>query len=248
MSLLPWQWALAAASAFLFGVSKTGVPGLGILPVVMILWVIPDGRLSGGAVLPLLCVADLFAVRFYRHHARWDELWRLSPFVGAGLLAGLLALHFTAGTAVLDRLMGGLLLAMVVLQAQRLRRGDPPVPQRRWLAGVFGVTAGFATTVANAAGPVMSLYLLTMGLEKDAFIGTAAWFFLIINLVKVPLFLLPGAQRITPETLQLDFWLLPLVIAGALAGRALFRRIDARAFAWAVLLLAAAGTLKLLWR
>jgi uncharacterized membrane protein YfcA len=246
-----WQWALAAVSAVLIGVSKTGVPGLGILPVVMMLWVIPDGRLSGGAVLPLLCLADLFAVRFYRHHARWDQLARLSPYVGAGLVLGVGALRLTSGTEVLDRLMGALLLIMVALQAQRLWRGDPAVPHRWWLAALFGVTAGFATTVANAAGPVMSLYLLSMDLPQTQFLGTTAWFFLVINLVKVPLFLIPdahGQTRITLETLRLNLWLAPLVIAGALAGRVLVQRINQRVFAWLVLILAAAGTLKLIWR
>jgi uncharacterized protein len=248
MHLLPWQWALAAACAFLNGLGKTGVPGLGILPVVLMLWVIPDGRLSGGAVLPMLCLGDLFAVRWYRHHARWDQIARLSPWVAVGLGAGAATLWLMPNGALLDRLMGALLLAMVMLQAVRLYRGDPAVQPRWMLAAFFGIVAGFATTVANAAGPVMSLYLLSMGLAKDQFMGTGAWFFLIINLVKVPIFLLPdqhGQARITADTLMLDVWLAPLVIAGAVAGRSVFTRLKQKAFAWTVLVLAGLGTLKM---
>jgi hypothetical protein len=213
------------------------------------LWVIPDGRLSGGAVLPMLCLADLFAVRFYRHHARWDQIARLSPWVAIGLVAGTATLWLMPSGGLLDRLMGALLLAMIVLQAVRLYRGDPPIHHHWLLAAFFGITAGFATTVANAAGPVMSLYLLSMGLAKDQFMGTGAWFFLIINLVKVPLFLLPdqqGQARITADTLMLDVWLAPLVILGAVAGRAVFARLKQQAFAWTVLILAGVGTFKLL--
>lgn len=248
MHLEPWQWALAAVCAFLNGLAKTGIPGLGILPVVLMLWVIPDGRLSGGAVLPMLCLADLFAVRYYRHHARWDQIARLSPWVGVGLVAGSLTLWLMPAGDLLDRLMGGLLLAMITLQGVRLYRGDPPIPHRWFLAAFFGIVAGFATTVANAAGPVMSLYLLSMGLAKDQFMGTGAWFFLIINLVKVPLFLIPdqaGHGRITADTLLLDLWVAPLIVAGALVGRAVFARLKQQAFAWMVLILAGLGTIRL---
>jgi uncharacterized membrane protein YfcA len=248
MHLEPWQWALAALCAVLNGMAKTGIPGLGILPVVLMLWVIPDSRLSGGAVLPMLCLADLFAVRWYRHHARWDRIVRLSPWVGAGLVLGCATLWWVPSGDLLDRLMGGLILVMVALQGVRLWRGDPPIPHRWWLAACFGITAGFATTVANAAGPVMSLYLLSMGLGKDQFMGTGAWFFLIINLVKVPLFLIPdqqGQARITADTLLLDLWVAPLVIVGALVGRLVFARLRQQAFAWLVLILAGLGCLKL---
>lgn len=249
MHLEPWQWALAVACAFLNGLAKTGVPGLGILPVVLMLWVIPDGRLSGGAVLPMLCLADLFAVRFYRHHAQWDQILRLSPWIGVGLLAGCLTLWRVPHDNLLNQLMGGVILTMITIQGVRLLRKDGPVPQRWWLAAGFGIVAGFATTVANAAGPVMSLYLLSMALPKDRFMGTGAWLFCIINLVKIPLFLIPdqhGQTRITADTLLLDLWVAPAIIIGALVGRQVFTRLPQKAFAWIVLVLAGLGTVKML--
>lgn len=248
MHLEPWQWALAALCAFLNGVAKTGIPGLGTLVVVLMLWVIPDGRLSGGAVLPLLCIGDLFAVYWYRHHARWDQIARLSPWIGVGLALGCTALWFMPAGDLLDRLMGGLLLAMITLQGVRLWRGEPPLPQSWLLAACFGIAAGFATTVANAAGPVMSLYLLSMGLAKDQFMGTGAWLFLVVNLIKVPLFLIPdqhGQARITMDTLMLDLWVAPLIVVGALVGRMVFLRLQQHFFVWIVLILAGLGSIKL---
>lgn len=250
MHLEPWQWSLALVCAFLNGVAKTGVPGLGILPVVMMFWVIPDARLASGAVLPMLCLADLFAVRFYHHHAQWHQIARLSPWVGVGLFCGCLTMWLIPDDHVLNRLMGIVILTMIFLQGIRQWRGDQALTPRWWLAAFFGVVAGFSTTVANAAGPVMSLYLLSMALPKNQFMGTGAWFFCIINMVKIPLFFIPdqhGQSRITVDTLWLDILIAPAVVVGAFIGRRIFTHFKQKTFIWVVVCLAGMGTLKLLF-
>jgi uncharacterized membrane protein YfcA len=248
MILEPWQWALAVVCAVLNGVAKCGVPGLGIFAVVLMLYVIPNGRLSAGAVLPMLCVADVFAVLFFHRHAHWAQIARLSPWVGAGLGLGAAVLYYVSDD-VITPLMGGVILIMLALHALRMRAGAPAVAHRWWTAAVFGILAGGATTIANAAGPVMSLYLLSMALPKEEFMGTSAWFYFIINLVKLPIFLLPdqsGQARITADTLLLDAWMVPAIIVGALVGRRIFTQVPQRAFEWLVLVLSFLGAVKLL--
>ena len=245
-----WQWAVAGLCATLVGVAKTGVPGLGILVVPVLGLVIGDTVASAGYLLPLLCVADLFAVVYYRRHAQAGKLWALAPWVLAGMaIAGVLlllqrgALHDRIGPTAVNAAVGSIVLAMIGLHLLRKRTPDAPVPTDRGHAARYGITAGFATTMANAAGPVMNLYLLSQRLPKAEFIATGAWFFLVINLAKLPIYAPLG--MITPTSLAFDACLAPLVVLGALTGRRIFERIPQRVFERTVLALAATAALLL---
>ncbi|MFI1201998.1 TSUP family transporter [Streptomyces sp. NPDC020883] len=123
--------------------------------------------------------------------------------------------------------------------------GTTPTPRQHRLRTVlFGLIAGFATMVANAGGPAMSLYLLSSGFGMLGFLGTGAWFFLIVNLVKVPFS--AGLGLVTADGLALDAWLALAVVVGAGAGRALVHRIDQGAFERLVLAFTALAAIGLL--
>ncbi|MFF4698579.1 TSUP family transporter [Streptomyces chattanoogensis] len=238
-------------AALLAGVSKTAVSGVGALSVALFAAVLP-AKESTGALLPLLLVGDALAVRAYRRHANWHALLRLLPSVAAGILLGVAFVARADDTAV-RRTIGALLLTMVLhhlWQRVRERRVPsphlpsprPPSPHPRAL--LFGLVAGFATMVANAGGPAMSLYLLTSGFSVPGFLGTGAWFFLIVNAVKLPFS--AGLGLIAPGALALDAALAPAVIAGAALGRACVQRIDQALFARLVLAFTALSSLNLL--
>ncbi|MFV0434436.1 MAG: sulfite exporter TauE/SafE family protein [Leucobacter sp.] len=108
----------------------------------------------------------------------------------------------------------------------------------------YGSLGGFTTMVANAGGPVMSMYFLSAHFPVKAFLGTAAWFFAVINLAKVPISV--GLGLITPSTLLLDLLLVPGVIVGAIVGRWIALRIDQRTFEWAVVVCTILGAVYLL--
>jgi uncharacterized membrane protein YfcA len=241
-----WQWILLAVAAFSSGLSKTGIIGLGILPVALFANVLP-ARESTGALLPLLLCGDVFGVLYFRKHASWPHLWRLFPWVIVGVLAGYFALGRVNNTQV-QRMIGVILLAMLALHWWRGRqRGDlaARLPHSAWFAAVMGILAGFATMVANAAGPVMVIYLLAIDLPKLVFLGTAAWFFLLVNAFKVPLSVNLGL--ITPASLLMDAILLVPLVPGALLGPRILRHINQRAFENMVIILTLAGVLRLLW-
>ena len=114
----------------------------------------------------------------------------------------------------------------------------------RWFGPIMGIFAGLTTMMANAAGPVMTLYLLAMRLPKLEFLGTGAAFFLLINWIKVPFIAQLGL--INASSLTLNLYLLPAVAVGALLGRPVVQRVNQRIFENAALALAAVAALRLL--
>lgn len=244
MNLEPWQWALLAAGAFFTGLAKTGVSGLGVLAVALFANALP-ARDSTGALLPLMICADFFGVAFFRKHADCSQLWKLFPWVVLGILSGYLALDkFSDATA--QGFIAGILLVMVALQFWRRHSDDlaARLPHSVWFVALTGIVAGFATMTANAAGPLMVLYLLAIGLPKMALVGTGAWFFLLVNLFKVPFSL--HLDLITATSLRMDAWLFLPMVPGALLGPVLLKRINQSAFETMVLTFTIFAAIRLL--
>jgi len=240
-----WHWGLLCLGAWITGLSKTGIAGAGVLAVALFANAIP-ARASTGALLPLLVCADVFGVAFFRKHASWSHLWRLFPWVVVGVVVGYFALDKISNAQV-QRLIGGILLAMVTLHLWRQRRAGPngdTFPHSWWFGALTGMLAGFTTMVANAAGPIMVLYFLALGLPKLMFIGTGAWFFLFVNLFKVPFSI--HLNLITPDSLRMDAVLLLPMIPGALLGPVILKRINQTAFEIMVLAFTILAALRLL--
>ncbi len=228
------------AAAFLIGISKTGISGIGIFAISLFALIFPPQE-SSGIVLPLLICADLVAAPAYRKHVIWSHLWRLFPWAAAGIIIGFGVLLVLNNSHVLQQqvnqqvgqLMGAIFLVIVVFQIWRGRQAaagneEDSVPHTLWLAALIGLAAGFTTMVSNAAGPIMILYLLSMRLPKMEFMGTGAWYFLILNCFKIPFSYYLGL--INFASLPLDMILAPFAVAGALCGRTLLRHIDQQLF------------------
>lgn len=234
--LEPWQWALGALCAFNVGLAKTGLPGLGILVVPMIVLTVGDARAAAAWLLPILCTADIFAVVYWRRHAAIHRLWGLAPWALAGMAAGAAALALEE--RILRPMVGAIVLVMLAAYLIRRYAKNPsaitPHP------ALYGVSAGFATTVANAAGPVMNLYLLSKRLPKEEFIATGAWFFFVINLTKIPIYAWHGL--FSRQSLVFDLLMVPAVFAGAMGGRRIVQHISPQMFEWLVVVLTALST------
>ncbi len=245
MSFDAWQWTLLAIGAAIAGFSKTGIPGTSILFVALFANVLP-AKAATGVVLPLLIFADLFSAVVYRKHLAWRRVGGLLPWAVGGVVLGWAALRWIDNAAA-ARVIGAIIAAMLGLHLWRQRTQSAEELQRvpASLGPVAGVLAGFTTTVANAAGPVMVLYLLAMRLPKLEFLGTSAAFFLAINWIKVPFMVQLGL--INPASLTLNLWLLPAVAAGALIGRRVAQTVNQRAFETVALGLTALAAAKLLF-
>jgi uncharacterized membrane protein YfcA len=237
------QWVAVALCAAMVGVSKSGVPGLGILAVPVMAAVLP-ARLSTGVLLPMLIVGDVFAVSYYHRHAVWRYVVRLMPSAFVGIVIGYFAMGRVSDRA-LRPIIGGIILVLLALNALRTRgQSDPRVPSHWAFAATLGLLAGITTMMANAAGPIMVIYLLAMRLPKTAFIGTGAWYFLVVNTVKVPFSRHLGL--ITGATLKFNLLLAPLILAGAVAGVWVAKRLPEKAFNRIVTALTVLAALNLL--
>lgn len=243
MDLQPWEWALAAVAALVVGISKSGIGGLGMLAVVIFAQLMP-AKQATGMVLPLLCFGDIVAATAYRQHAKWQHIGRLFPWTAAGVVLGYFALDLVNERQA-RLLIGGIILGLVAMHFIRRRVSGHETEHGSWFAPTIGVLAGFTTLVANAAGPLMAIYMLAMRLPKMNFVGTGAMFFLLLNFFKVPFMIHLGL--INAQSFSLNLVLAPLVVAGAWYGRRLVVKIDQRAFENIALVLSVVAGLKLLF-
>lgn len=251
MQLESWQWLVAILGALLIGLSKTGVAGIGVLAVGLFALIFP-AKNATGIVLPILIAADIVAVLAFRRHAVWSHLWRLMPWAAAGIIIGYFAMDHINNQQV-AWLVGAILIVMVVLHFWRQNKASKKtteeieaeeVPNSIWFAASVGLMAGFTTMIANAAGPIMILFLLAMRLPKMEFIGTGAWYFLILNCFKVPFGFDLGI--INMESLIFDLKLAPFAMAGALFGRSIIRFINQKLFENLALAFTVIAAIKLL--
>ena len=240
MELDFWGWAVVGLCAMMVGISKTGIPGFGILIVPLMAMVIP-ARQSTGALLGMLILADLFAAGYYRRAVVWGHIFRLIPATLAGIVAGYFVMRFINDEQ-LKPIIGVIVLGMLAVNRWRNRKGEN-VPTQWWFAEVMGFLAGLTTMMANAAGPVMIVYLLAMRLPKIEFVGTSALFFFIVNWLKVPFSVQLGL--ITSESLKLDILMLPFISAGAILGIFILKKMPQRIFEITIQVLAAAAAVKL---
>ena len=125
------------------------------------------------------------------------------------------------------------------------KNGGNLFPDTWWFAGAMGILGGFATMIGNVAGPIFAIYLLAMHLPKNSFIGTGAWFFLIINTSKFPLHIFVW-ETINWQTLKIDFILFPGIAAGALMGVWLVKQIPEQTYRSFVIFITALSALLLL--
>ena len=229
------QWLLMAVCALLIGMSKVGVPGVSMI-VVPVLALIFGGKQSTGMLLPILMVADLLGVLYYRRHAQWAYVLKIIPwaFIGIGLA-------LWVGEVVNDEQFKNIIAILVFLCVGLMlwhdRKKDRQFfPDQWWFAATMGALGGFATMIGNVAGPIFAIYLLAMHLPKNKFIGTSAWFFLIVNYCKFPLHIWVW-KTISLHSLSIDLMTLPAIALGAFLGIQLVKILPEKVYRSAVIIL-----------
>jgi uncharacterized protein len=218
---------------------------MGILVATILMYVFP-AKESIGILLPMLIVGDLFAVIFYRRSVVWKYLISLIPWVLIGIIFGYYVLN-QINSDQLKPLIGVIVLALIILHVSRERLGETftkVLPKSLWFTVSMGILAGFTTMIGNAAGGVMAIYLLMKGLPKNEFVGTGAWFFMFVNLIKVPFYISLGL--ITFDSITFNMWLIPTILIGAFIGIKVVPHIPQKVFQTLILAFALIGALRLI--
>jgi uncharacterized membrane protein YfcA len=238
------QWMLLVLGATGVGVSKSGLAGVSMVHVLVFAFVF-GAKSSTGILLPLLIVGDVCAVWLLGRDVVWSYVRRLLPPALVGIVFGWLMLD-RLDEATFRPLIGTIILVLSIGQLLRMWRQGlfANVPHSRWFVWMMGILTGVTTMLANAAGPVVALYLLAIALPKTPLIATGAWFFLILNISKVPLSMNLGL--IDGSTLLLNVILAPCVLAGLLAGRWIVRRISQQIFDSFLLVFTALAAIRLI--
>lgn len=211
--------------------SKTGVHGAGMLAVPL-LAVVFGGQRSSGIMLPILCIADVLGVWYYHRHASWHHLRRLFPWAALGTLMGTL-IGGSIDDHMFKMIMAVIILLSVIIMIW-LQRHKEDIPDNYWFATSAGVIGGFTSMIGNLAGSVMAVYFLAMRLPKNTFIGTSAWFFLVMNWFKVP-FHVFSWKTITVNSFLLNLSALPVIALGAYFGIIIIRNINEKTYRWFII-------------
>jgi len=212
-----WQWSLFGVAALIVGLSKCGIPGIGILNVVLFQHALLAKDATGFG-LPVLVIGDICAAIAYRKHAEWPLIAKLAPWAGLGVLLG----YFALG-ALSDELAGLLIALLLALMLaihvyRELRKGslESMAAGGRGASILIGLGAGFTSMIGNAAGPLMALYMLSMGFPKMRFLGVSVYFFLVLNLFKLPF--LTHLDLVSMGSINANLKLIPFVVTGAFIG------------------------------
>lgn len=223
-----YQWALLALAAFGIGITKSGFSGVSMVHVLIFAYVF-GARQSTGVVLPMLIAGDIIAMFIYGRHANWKYVWLMLLPAMIGVCVGFWLMSWL-DESVYRPLIGTIILGLTAMQIVRLWREEwfSKVPHSMWFAWSMGILVGLTTMLANAAGPVFGLFLIAIALPKLEFVGTAAWFFLILNVSKLPFSWALGLIRV--DTLLLNLLLVPVILIGLYVGRSIVTRIPQKAF------------------
>jgi uncharacterized protein len=213
--------------ALFIGMAKTGVHGSGMVAVPLLASVF-GGQLSSGIMLPILIFADCMGVWYYHQHASWSHLKKLFPWAAGGILLGTVA-----GDHIPDQLFRGIMAVIIFISVGIMiwfrQKGKDEVPTAPAFVITTGIMAGFTSMIGNLAGSVMAVYLLSMRLPKNEFIGTAAWFFLILNVFKLP-FHIFWWKTITLPVFLMDLTTIPVIALGAIAGIFIVKNVSEKTY------------------
>jgi hypothetical protein len=239
------QWVFAFIAAFILGISKAGVKGIGII-IVTLMALAFGAKESTGLLVPLLIVGDIFAVIYYNQHAKWKYIVRFLPWMAMGVLIGVF-IGKDLPELLFKQIMAFVILGSVFMMYWWDRRKSKHVPTHIAFAGFMGIMAGITTMIGNLAGAFSNIFFLAMRLPKKEFIGTAAWLFFIINIFKLP-FHIYVWKTITTDTLIINAKLALFVVLGLVAGIQLVKRIKDGFYRKMILILTALGAILILVR
>ena len=237
------QFLLGALASFILGVAKGGIKGLGVL-VVSLMVLAFDAKSATGLLVPLLIAGDILAVMYFKKHVKVKYLWQFIPPMIIGLLV---AVYFGNDwdEAIFKKWISIIILGSTLYIFWFEFRPTKKIIVSQKFSFITGFTAGFTTMIGNLAGPFSNLFFLSTGLPKNEIVGTGAWVFFIVNLLKLPFHIFTW-ETINLETFYIDLQFLPFIFLGFFAGIRLLKLFDESMFRKFLLASTALGALLIL--
>ncbi|NTW72900.1 MAG: sulfite exporter TauE/SafE family protein [Eubacteriaceae bacterium] len=238
------QWLFLILCALFVGLSKTGISGI-LMPVIPVMAALFGGKESTGIILPMLIVGDLFAIYYYNRHANWKDIGMLIPWTAAGLILGVIVGgHINDATFKMFISLIVIICLLLLVFIER-KGGEINIPKGGWFPAVMGILSGFASMIGNAAGPIFSIYLIAMGMKKNQYLGTTAWFFFLVNVTKVPLQILFW-HNISLDRSFLTLLMIPAIAVGAFLGVMIIKKMNETLFRYFIIFMTAVTAIRLL--
>ena len=246
IALYPYStWIIIMLASFFIGLGKAGLKGIDMLSVTLMAFVF-GSKASTGIVLPLLCLSDIAAVSYYNRHVKWNHFWKITPWMIIGILIGIYV-GKDMNEVLFRKIMAVIILFTIIIIVLMELRKSKTVPTNPLFVASTGLAAGITTMLGNLAGAFSNLYFLAMRLEKNDFIGTAAWIFLIMNLFKLP-FQIFLWKNISIESIKIDVLLLPTLAIGFLLGLKLVDKVKEKDYRRLIIILTLIGSLLMLFK
>ncbi len=239
-----YGWMIVFIAATLIGMSKTGIQGMTTLAIPFTALAF-GAKESTGVILPLLCFSDIIAVSYYRRQAEWRCILKVLPMAIIGFFIAIGVDKLIPSSQFKYLMAFSILTVIGVMIWQKYRKNSTMWVRNPFVSGAFGLLGGFTTMIGNAAGPVMAVYLLSLQLPKYSFVGTNAWFFLVINLLKMPLQIWVW-HNITSSTLLIDACCIPFMLVGALIGIWFVKKLPEKKYRMFITIVTILSTLLLL--
>jgi uncharacterized membrane protein YfcA len=250
---LPVFWCFVGLAIIIQGISKSGFAGgAGILALPLMMLVMPVDKVAA-TLLPVLILCDFNAIYHHRRNADWRHIRRIYPAACVGILAGAAVWWWVGQQGVesyslpIKRFVGFIAICFgAYIGAKEASMAWIRNHRMGPLAGqIAGISAGFTSTIAHAAGPIVSLYMFSQGMGKTLFVGTVAWTFTLINLTKLPFYI--GTGLIQPDILRFDLLLIPLIPLGSWLGHWMHHRVSEKLFNRMIMVLTILGGIQLLF-
>jgi len=237
------DWLLISFGALLLGLGKSGIKGIGVV-IVIIMALVFGGKASTGILIPLMILADVFAVIYYHRHTQWLFLRKLLPSMVFGVLVGVWFGN-NISEQLFKQIMAVFILLTVFIMVLMDLKKHKTIPKTTVFSNSLGFLSGITSMIGNLAGSFSNIYFLAMRLPKNQFIGTAAWLFFIINVFKLPFHIFVW-KTVTFKSLWINLILIPFVILGFYIGIYLVKLISNETYRKFIIVVTAIGALLIL--